>query len=75
VVAAGLVGGTGGLAIVLFLRALVANPPGRVTSYAIFWSTVLVGGFGLVAGMGVEAVRQLRDHNPDPAYRRGRRGR
>jgi hypothetical protein len=54
---------------------LVANTPVRVTSYAIFWSTVLVGGFGLVAGMGVEAVRQLRDRNPDPAYRRGRRGR
>ncbi len=74
VVAAGLVGGTGGLAIVLFLRALVANTPTRVSSYAVFWSTVLVGGFGLVAGMGVEAVRQLRDRNPDPAYRHGRRG-
>jgi hypothetical protein len=25
--------------------------------------------------MAVEAVRQLRDHNPDPAYHRGGRGR
>lgn len=75
VVASGLLGGTSGLAIALFLRALVANTPVRLSSSALFWSTVLVGGFGLVAGMGVEAVRQLRDRNPDPAYRHGRRGR
>ena len=75
VVVAGLVGGTGGLAIALMLRALVANTPVRVSSYTLFWSTVLVGGFGLVAGMGVEAVRQLQERNPDPAYRHGRGGR
>lgn len=66
--------GIGGLAIALFLRAVVANTPVRVSASALFWGTVLAGGFGLVAGMAVEAVRQLRDHNPDPAYRRGGRG-
>ncbi|MFN9660431.1 MAG: hypothetical protein ACK6BC_08675 [Cyanobacteriota bacterium] len=75
VVAAGVVAGIGALAIALFLRALVANTPVRVSSFALFWGTVLVGSFGLVAGMAVEAVRQLRDHNPDPAYHRGGRGR
>ena len=34
---------------------------------------VLVSGFGLVAGMAVEAVRQLQLSNPDPEYQRGRR--
>ena len=70
VVAAGLIAGTGGLAIALFLRAIVANTPVRVSSYTLFWSTVLVGGFGVVAGMAVEAVRQLQESNPDPEYRR-----
>ncbi|MFN9643884.1 MAG: hypothetical protein ACK6BG_01890 [Cyanobacteriota bacterium] len=74
VVVSGLVGGTGGLAIAFFLRSLVANTPTRLSPSALFWSTVLVGGFGLLAGMAVEAVRQLRDRNPDPAYRHGRRG-
>jgi hypothetical protein len=75
VVVSGLVGGTGGLALALFLRALVANTPTRLSASALFWSTVLLGGFGLVAGMALEAVRQLRDRNPDPAYRHSHRGR
>ncbi|MFN9630528.1 MAG: hypothetical protein ACK59A_09925 [Cyanobacteriota bacterium] len=75
VVVSGLVAGTGGLAIAMFLRALVANTPTRLSASALFWCTVLVGGFGLVAGMAVEAVRQLRDRNPDPAYRHSRRWR
>ena len=74
-VAAGLIAGTGGLAIALFLRSVVANTPVRVNSYTLFWSTVLAGGFGVVAGMAVEAVRQLKESNPDPEYRRQRRAR
>jgi hypothetical protein len=64
-----------GLAIALFLRALVANTPVRVSSYTLFWGTVLVVGFGVVAGMAVEAVRQLRDRITDPEYRHPRSGR
>jgi hypothetical protein len=75
VVAAGLIAGTGGLAIALFLRSVVANTPVRVNSYTLFWSTVLAGGFGVVAGMAVEAVRQLQESNPDPEYRRQNRAR
>ena len=75
VVAAGLIAGSGGLAIALFLRAIVANTPVRVSSYTLFWSTVLVGGFGVVAGMAVEAVRQLQASNPDPEYHRQHRAR
>jgi len=75
VVAAGLIAGTGGLAIALFLRAIVANTPVRVNSYTLFWSTVLAGGFGVVAGMAVEAVRQLKESNPDPEYHRESRAR
>ena len=71
--ASGLVTGAAGLAIALFLRTVVAHTPVRVSERTLFWDTVLVSGFGVVAGMAVEAVRQLQRHNPDPAYRRGRR--
>ena len=72
VVVAGLVAGAASLAIALFLRALVANTPVRVSASSLFWGTVLAGVSGLLAGMAVEAVRQLRDHNPDPEYQRQR---
>ena len=72
IVAAGLIAGTGGLAIALFLRAIVANTPVRVSSYTLFWSTVLVGGFGVVAGMAVESVRQLQQSSSEPEYHRHR---
>jgi hypothetical protein len=75
VVASGLVVGMVGLAIAFFLRALVANTPLRVNDYTLFWGTVLAGAFGLVAGMAVEAVRQLQRTNPDPEYRRASRSR
>jgi hypothetical protein len=34
-----------------------------------------MGGFGVVAGMALEAVRQLQRHNPDPEYRHTTRAR
>lgn len=71
-VASGLVTGAAGLAIAQFLRTLVAHTPVRVSERTLFWDTVLVSGFGLVAGMAVEAVRQLQLSNPDPEYQRGR---
>jgi hypothetical protein len=74
VLVAGLVAGAASLAIALFLRALVANTPVRVSASSLFWCTVLAGVSGLLAGMAVEAVRQLRDHNPDPDYQRQRPG-
>jgi hypothetical protein len=75
VVAAGLVSGTIGLALSFFLQAVVANTPVRITSMALFWSTVLLSCIGFGAGMALEAVRQLSENNPDPAYRRrSRRG-
>jgi hypothetical protein len=76
VLCAGLLTGLVGLAIAYFLRAIVANTPLRVTPVALFWSTVVLGGFGTVVGMAVEAVRQLQENNPEPEYRRrrGRRG-
>ena len=75
VVAAGLVSGTIGLALSFFLQAVVANTPVRITSMALFWITVLLSCIGFGAGMALEAVRQLSENNPDPAYRRrSRRG-
>ncbi len=76
VLGAGLAIGAISLAIALFLRALIANTPTRVTEATLFWVTVLAGVSGLLAGMAVEAVRQLRDRHPDPEYQRQRaRGR
>jgi hypothetical protein len=75
IVAAGLVIGLVCLAIALFLRTLVANTPARVSDAALFWGPVLAGTSGLLAGMAVEVVRQLRDHHPDPEYQRQRAGR
>ena len=72
-VASGLVTGAAGLAIAQFLRSVVAHTPVRLSERTLFWDTVLVSGFGLVAGMAVEAVRQLQLSNPDPEYQRGRR--
>ena len=73
VVVSGLVTGAAGWAIAQFLRTVVAHVPVRVSERTLFWDTVLVSGFGLVAGMAVEAVRQLQRSNPDPEYQRGRR--
>lgn len=75
VVASGLVTGAAGLAIAQFLRTVVAHTPLRVSERTLFWDTILVSGFGLVAGMAVEAVRQLQLSSPDPEYQRGRRSR
>jgi hypothetical protein len=75
VLGAGLVIGAITLAIALFLRALIANTPARVTEDTLFRVTVLAGVSGLLAGMAVEAVRQLRDRHPDPAYHHPRPGR
>jgi hypothetical protein len=73
VLAAGLVSGTIGLALSFFLQAVVANTPVRITSLALFWTTVLLSCIGFGAGMALEAVRQLSENNPDPAYRRSSR--
>ena len=67
---AGLITGVVGLAIAQFLRSIVDHTPLRVTPQALFWSTVVLGGFGVVAGMAVEAVRQLQESNPEPDYHR-----
>ena len=72
VVVAGLVAAVGGLAVAMVLRALIATTPARPSEYSLFWGTVLLGVSGLIAGLAVEAVRQLQSRSPDPEVRRGR---
>jgi hypothetical protein len=72
VLVAGLVCGAGGLAVALFLRVILANTTVRVNSYAPFWFTVLLAGFGFVAGMALESVRQLQQSSSEPEYHRHR---
>jgi hypothetical protein len=70
VLCAGLLTGLGGLMIAQFLKSIVAHSPVRMTPEALFWSTVVLTGFGAAAGMAVEAVRQLQESNPEPDYHR-----
>lgn len=69
---AGFVCGAGGLMVGLFLRTIVARTPTRLPGYALFWMTLVLGVMGTLAGMAVEAVRQLQSGSPDPAYHHGR---
>ena len=75
VLVAGLVAAVGGLAVAMVVRALIATTPARPSEYSLFWGTVLLGVSGLIAGLAVEAVRQLQSRSPDPEYRRGRQRR
>jgi hypothetical protein len=52
----------------LLLRRIVARTPPRLSPTALFWLLVLLPGFGLVAGMAIEAVRQLQVASPEPEY-------
>ncbi len=69
-ICAGTLTGLGGLAIGQFLKSIVAHTPLRITPQALFWSTVILTVSFALAGMAVEAVRQLQESNPDPEYHR-----
>jgi hypothetical protein len=68
----GLLGGAGGLMVGLFLRTIVARTPTSLPDYALFWLLLVLGVMGALAGMAVEAVRQLQSGSPDPAYHHSR---
>jgi hypothetical protein len=65
----GLIGAAIGLGAAQLLRRLVASTPAQITPSAQSWLLVLLSGFGLLAGLSIEAVRQLQMTSPDPAYR------
>jgi hypothetical protein len=64
----GLIGAALGLGLALVLRRIVARTPAQISEVALFWLLVLLAGFGLVAGMAIEAVRQLQVSSPEPEY-------
>jgi hypothetical protein len=68
ILAVGLIGAALGLALALLLRRIVARTPAQMPPSAQFWLLVLLPGFGLVAGMAIEAVRQLQVASPEPEY-------
>jgi hypothetical protein len=68
ILAVGLIGAGLGLAMALLLRRIVARTPAQISPSALFWLLVLLPGFGLVAGMAIEAVRQLQVASPEPEY-------
>ena len=73
ILVAGLISGLIFLALCHVLLAMVATTTVRLSPHTLVWSPVLLGSFGLLAGMALEAVRQLRAANPDPEYHRSRR--
>jgi hypothetical protein len=66
----GLVGLALGLVGVLLLQRIVDRTPAEMSASAQFWLRVLLPGFGLLAGMAIEAVRQLQMASPEPEYHR-----
>jgi hypothetical protein len=66
----GLVGSALGLVGVLLLQRIVDRTPAEMTASAQFWLRVLLPGFGLLAGMAIEAVRQLQVASPEAEYHR-----
>ena len=64
----GLIGAALGLGLALVLRRIVARTPAQISDLALFWLLVLLVGFGLVAGMAIESVRQLQVTCPEPEY-------
>jgi hypothetical protein len=68
ILSVGLIGAALGLAMALLLRRIVARTPAQMSPSALFWLLVLLPGFGLVAGMAIEAVRQLQVASPEPEY-------
>jgi uncharacterized membrane protein len=70
VVIALLVGVAIGWCIGVFLESIVANTPNTIDPQELRWLRKLVGAAGGLAGLTIEAIRQLQAANPDPAYRR-----
>lgn len=70
VVIALLVGVAIGWCVGLFLESIVANTPNTIDPQELRWLRRLVGAAGGLAGLAIEAIRQLQAANPDPAYHR-----
>jgi uncharacterized membrane protein len=70
VVIALLVGVAIGWCIGVFLESIVANTPNTIDPQELRWLRKLVGAAGGLAGLAIEAIRQLQAANPDPAYHR-----
>ena len=56
---AGLVGGAIGLAVALFLRALILNTPAQVRPSTFFWWFVLLTVAGALWGLATQTMKQL----------------
>ncbi len=72
VIRTGLLGAGLGLTVALLLRPVIRQSTVEVSSAGQFWLLVLMVGGCASAGLALEAVRQLQQANPDPAYRHQR---
>ena len=70
ILVAGLLGAVLGAVLALMLHAVVTHTPAEVSprTFALYFA--IFSAFGAVAGLTLEAVRQLQVRNPDPAYHR-----
>ena len=72
VVRTGLLGAGVGLTVALLLRTVIRQSTVELTTASQFWLLVLLVAGCATAGLALEAVRQLQESNPDPAYRHQR---
>lgn len=72
VVRTGLLGAGVGLTVALLLRTVIRQSTVEVSPSDQFWLLVLLVAGSATAGLALEAVRQLQEGNPDPAYRHQR---
>jgi hypothetical protein len=70
ILVAGLLGAVLGAFLAFMLHAVVTHTPAEVSprTFALYFA--IFSSFGAVAGLTLEAVRQLQVRNPDPAYHR-----
>ncbi|MEB3320893.1 MAG: hypothetical protein VKI63_08145 [Cyanobium sp.] len=73
IVLTGLIAGLVSLLLARFLTMIVASTPTRLSAAALFWLTALLSAAGSVAGMALEAVRQLQAASPEHADQRNAR--
>lgn len=68
-----LIGGAIGAFLAVVFHVVARNTPLNVNPRTFFWHLILLTSFGGLAAMGLEAVRQLQEQNPEAEYRRQRR--
>ncbi len=66
--AAALMGGIGGLILAALLLMVIQNTPVQLPPNRMFWQLLLLGVGGGLAGLAIEAIRELQQASPESEY-------